>query len=75
MRGLPASEAGNDGGTLLASAFPVWDNSMMAPVAEPDCLVIRKPYAAAARAGSNAWWLNWTVKAECGAAEDLFTPN
>jgi molybdopterin molybdotransferase len=35
----------------LASAFPVQDSSMMAPLAKADCLIIRKPYAPAAKAG------------------------
>ena len=39
-------------GALVASAFPVQDSSMLAPLAEADCLIIREPYAPAAAAGS-----------------------
>jgi molybdopterin molybdotransferase len=39
-------------GTLVASAFPVQDSSMLAPLAQADCLIIREPYAPAAPAGS-----------------------
>jgi molybdopterin molybdotransferase len=39
-------------GTLVATAFPVQDSSMLAPLAEADCLIIREPYAPAAAAGS-----------------------
>jgi len=39
-----------DGG--VATAFPVQDSSMMAPLAKADCLLIREPFAPAARAGS-----------------------
>jgi molybdopterin molybdotransferase len=42
--------AGADGG-LVATPFPVQDSSMLAPLAEADCLVIRAPYAPSARAG------------------------
>ena len=31
--------------------FPVQDSSMLAPLAEADCLVIREPFAPAAKAG------------------------
>jgi molybdopterin molybdotransferase len=37
----------------IATPFPVQDSSMMAPLAKADCLVIREPYAPAARAGSH----------------------
>jgi molybdopterin molybdotransferase len=37
---------------LTAIPFPVQDSSMMAPLAKADCLVIRDPYAPAAKAGS-----------------------
>jgi molybdopterin molybdotransferase len=37
---------------LIATAFPVQDSSMMVPLAEADCLIIREPYAPAAAAGS-----------------------
>jgi len=42
--------AGSDG--LIATPFPVQDSSMMAPLAKSNCLLIREPYAAAAKAGS-----------------------
>jgi molybdopterin molybdotransferase len=37
---------------LVATPFPVQDSSMMVPLANADCLVIREPYARAAKAGS-----------------------
>jgi molybdopterin molybdotransferase len=36
----------------VATPFPVQDSSMMAPLAKANCLVIREPYAPAAKAGS-----------------------
>jgi molybdopterin molybdotransferase len=42
----------HEDGTLVATAFPVQDSSMLAPLAEADCLIIREPYAPAAPAGS-----------------------
>ena len=36
----------------IATAFPVQDSSMMAPLALADCLIIREPYAPAVPAGS-----------------------
>jgi molybdopterin molybdotransferase len=42
---------GPDGG-LIATPLPVQDSSMMAPLAQADCLVIREPHAPAAPAGS-----------------------
>ena len=36
----------------IATAFPVQDSSMMAPLAKADCLLIREAYAPAAIAGS-----------------------
>ena len=36
----------------IAMPFPLQDSSMMAPLAKADCLVIREPYAPAAKAGS-----------------------
>jgi molybdopterin molybdotransferase len=36
---------------LVATPFPIQDSSMLAPLAKADCLVIREPYAPAARAG------------------------
>jgi molybdopterin molybdotransferase len=38
-------------GTLTAVPFAVQDSSMTVPLAEADCLVIRRPYAPAAKAG------------------------
>ncbi len=35
----------------IATPFPTQDSSMMAPLAKADCLVIREPYAGAAKAG------------------------
>jgi len=37
---------------LLATPLPIQDSSMMAALAKADCLVIREPYAPAAKAGS-----------------------
>lgn len=39
-------------GGEIATAFPVQDSSMMAPLALADCLIIREPYAPAMPAGS-----------------------
>ena len=36
----------------VATPFPVQDSSMLAPLAEADCLLIRAPHAPAAKAGS-----------------------
>ncbi len=41
---------GPDGAT--ATPFPTQDSSMMAPLAKADCLLVREPYAPAAKAGS-----------------------
>jgi molybdopterin molybdotransferase len=38
---------------LVATPFPIQDSSMMAPLAKADCLLIREPYAPAAKAGSH----------------------
>ena len=43
-------KAGPDG--PIATPFPVQDSSMMASLANADCLLIREPYAPAAKAGS-----------------------
>jgi molybdopterin molybdotransferase len=40
-----------DGG-LLATPFPVQDSSMLSPLAGADCLILRAPFAPAARAGA-----------------------
>jgi len=39
-------------GILVAGPFPTQDSSMIASLAKADCLVIREPYAPAAKAGS-----------------------
>jgi molybdopterin molybdotransferase len=39
-------------GTLVATPFPVQDSSMLTPLAQSDCLIIREPYETAARAGA-----------------------
>jgi molybdopterin molybdotransferase len=39
-------------GRLVATPFPIQESSMMAPLAKSDCLLIREPYAPAAKAGS-----------------------
>jgi molybdopterin molybdotransferase len=39
-------------GTFTATPFPVQDSALMVPLAEADCLVVRKPYAPMAKAGS-----------------------
>jgi molybdopterin molybdotransferase len=36
----------------VATPFPTQDSSMMAPLAQSGCLVIRAPHAAAAKAGA-----------------------
>jgi molybdopterin molybdotransferase len=43
-------KTGNEG--LIATPFPIQDSSMMVPLSQADCLVIREPYEAAAKAGS-----------------------
>jgi molybdopterin molybdotransferase len=37
-------------GTLVATPFDLQDSSLLVPLAEADCFVVRKPYAAAAKA-------------------------
>jgi molybdopterin molybdotransferase len=39
-------------GCRIATALPVQDSSMLAPLAAADCLLIREPHAPAAPAGS-----------------------
>jgi molybdopterin molybdotransferase len=39
-------------GSQIATAHPLQDSSMLAPLAAADCLLIREPHAPAARAGS-----------------------
>ena len=40
-------------GRLVATAFTIQDSSMLSPLAQADCLIIREPYAPAAAAGSD----------------------
>jgi molybdopterin molybdotransferase len=46
-----ALERGPDG-SVVATPFETQDSSMLAPLAQAGCLVIREPYAPAAAAGS-----------------------
>jgi molybdopterin molybdotransferase len=39
-------------GGEVVTAFPIQDSSMMAPLAEADCLLVREPFASPAKAGS-----------------------
>ena len=50
---------GSDG-TLVATPIPVQDSSMMAALANADCLVIREPFASAVKAGSDCVILRLT---------------
>ena len=47
-----ARRSSNGPAAPVATPFPAQDSSMMAPLAKADCLVIREPYAPAAKAGS-----------------------
>ena len=49
---LRASLALDSSGSLVATPFPPQDSSMMALLAKADCLVIREPFAPAAKAGA-----------------------
>jgi molybdopterin molybdotransferase len=49
---LRASLAPGPGGVSIAIPFPIQDSSMLSPLAQADCLVIRPPYAPPAAAGS-----------------------
>jgi molybdopterin molybdotransferase len=49
---LRATLAIGPDGSQIATACPVQDSSMLAPLAQADCLLIREPHAPAARAGS-----------------------
>jgi molybdopterin molybdotransferase len=49
---LRATLAIGPDGSQVATACPVQDSSMLAPLARADCLLIRAPHAPAARAGS-----------------------
>ena len=48
---LRATLAMGPDGIAVATPFPVQDSSLMAALAKADCLVVREPYAPAARAG------------------------
>ena len=48
---LRATLAPGPDGTLVATPFPIQDSSMLAALAKADCLVIREPFAPAAKAG------------------------
>jgi molybdopterin molybdotransferase len=41
-------------GLPIATPFPVQDSSMLVPLAQADCLLVREPHAPAAKAGSRA---------------------
>jgi molybdopterin molybdotransferase len=49
---LRATLAVGPDGSRIATALPVQDSSMLAPLSAADCLLIREPHAPAARAGS-----------------------
>ncbi len=49
---LRATLAPGPDGSRVATACPLQDSSMLAPLARADCLLIREPHAPAARAGS-----------------------
>ena len=49
---LRASLALSADGTAVATPFPVQDSSMLVPLAAADCLLVREPFAPAAKAGS-----------------------
>jgi molybdopterin molybdotransferase len=49
---LRATLAAGADGRPVATAHPVQDSSMLAPLSAADCLLIREPHAPAARAGS-----------------------
>jgi molybdopterin molybdotransferase len=49
---LRATLATGPDGSRIATALPVQDSSMLAPLSAADCLLIREPHAPAAKAGS-----------------------
>lgn len=49
---MRATLARGGDGTLVATPVPVQDSSMLRPLADADCLVVREPFAPAALAGS-----------------------
>lgn len=48
LRATLGAEAGGN----VATAFPLQDSSMISPLSKADCLLIREPFAPAAKAGS-----------------------
>jgi molybdopterin molybdotransferase len=50
---MRAALAARPDGTIVAVPYAVQDSSMLAPLAQAGCLVIREPYAPAAVAGAN----------------------
>jgi molybdopterin molybdotransferase len=50
---LRATLARDADGNLVATPFQVQDSSMLVPLAKADCLIVRAPFATAARAGSS----------------------
>ncbi len=50
---LRATLARDGDGRLVATPFQVQDSSMLVPLAKADCLIVRAPFAPAARAGSS----------------------
>ena len=57
---MRATLAPGPDGTPVATPVPVQDSSMMAALAKADCLVIREPFAPAAKAGSRCAILRLT---------------
>ncbi len=41
----------NTGGKLVATPFPIQDSSMLSVLADADCLIVRQPFAPAAKTG------------------------
>jgi molybdopterin molybdotransferase len=50
---LRATLARDADGNLIATPFQVQDSSMLVPLTKADCLIVRAPFAPAARAGSS----------------------
>jgi molybdopterin molybdotransferase len=50
---LRGSLQDSENGPPVATAFPVQDSSMLTPLAQADCLILRAPYAPAAKAGES----------------------
>ena len=49
---LRAKLSARKGDLPIATPFPVQDSSMLVPLAQADCLLVREPHAPAAKAGS-----------------------